>query len=73
MARSTRALLLAAVLAATIVAPGFGARQEETLASLPDATSPAKDAFSEVWVLWDDRAFLVWRDGQAVSRCPASA
>jgi hypothetical protein len=45
--------------------PSFGARYEETIASFPQSTAPAKDAFSEVWVLWNDRAYAVWRDGAA--------
>ena len=44
--------------------PSFGARQEETVASFPDSTAPAKDAFTEVWVLWNNRAHLVWQAGQ---------
>lgn len=44
--------------------PSFGARQEETLASFPDSTASAKDAFSEVWVLWNNRAYPVWNAGQ---------
>jgi len=44
--------------------PSFGARQEETMASFPDSTAPAKDAFSEVWVLWNNRAYPVWNAGQ---------
>jgi hypothetical protein len=46
--------------------PSFGARQEETLASFSDSTAPAKDAFSEVWVLWNNRAYPVWNAGQRV-------
>ena len=44
--------------------PSFGAHQEETIASFPDSTAVAKDAFSEVWVLWNNRAYAVWAAGE---------
>lgn len=42
----------------------FGARHDEILRSLGEATAPAKDKFKEVCVLWKGRAYTVWRDGK---------
>ena len=42
----------------------YGIRQREIEASFPSATAPAKDAFSEVWVFWKERAYCVWKDGR---------
>jgi len=42
----------------------FGTHHSETVASFSDATAPAKDAFREIWVLWKDRAYAVWKDGR---------
>jgi hypothetical protein len=46
--------------------PSYGARQQETIESFRPSTAPAKDVFSEVWVLWNSRAYPVWRNGRAV-------
>lgn len=46
--------------------PSYGARQQETIESFPASTAPAKDVFSEVWVLWNGRAYPVWRNSRAV-------
>jgi hypothetical protein len=37
----------------------YGWRRKEIEAVMHEATSPAKDAFREVWVLWDGRLLLV--------------
>ena len=49
----------------------FGISQAEIEASFKDATRSAKDAFSEVWVLWKERAYPIWKDGRPVfsARC----
>lgn len=47
--------------------PSFGARQAETVGSFAECTAPAKDAFTEIWVLWNDRAYPVWRHGLQAS------
>ena len=44
----------------------FGIRQKETEECMIDATSPAKNTFSEVWVLWKDKAYQLWVDGNPV-------
>lgn len=44
----------------------YGIRQKEVEESLPEATAPAKDAFTEVWVLWKDRAYAIWRNGSRI-------
>jgi hypothetical protein len=38
----------------------YGWKRKEIEAAMHEATSPAKDAFREVWVLWDGRLYLVW-------------
>jgi hypothetical protein len=35
----------------------------ETDEGLHDATSEARDKFIQVWVLWDNRCYLLWDDG----------
>lgn len=45
----------------------FGTRHQEIVKSFPEATAPAKDAFTEVWVLWKARVYPVWRDGRTAS------
>ena len=52
--------------AALLVYPNiseYGIRQREIEASLRNATAPAKNAFTAVWVLWKDRAYHVWQNG----------
>lgn len=44
----------------------YGIRQKEIEAAMRPATACAKDAFLEVWVLWEGGAYLVWRLGEAV-------
>lgn len=41
----------------------YGIRHREIEASLPNATAPAKHAFTSVWVLWKNRAYHVWQNG----------
>jgi len=41
----------------------FGARHEETIKIFPDATLSAKDSFSEVWVLWKNQCYPIWKNG----------
>ena len=41
----------------------YGIRQREIEASLRNATAPAKNAFTAVWVLWKDRAYHTWQNG----------
>ncbi len=43
----------------------FGARHAEIEKSFLAATAIAKNAFSEVWVLWKARLYRTWRDGEA--------
>ena len=50
--------------------PSFGARQLETIESFPRCTASAKDAFREIWVLWKDRAYVVWQDGREAIQGP---
>jgi len=38
----------------------YGWRRKEIEAVMHEATSPAKDAFREVLVLWDGRLYLLW-------------
>jgi hypothetical protein len=40
---------------------------EAIVAGMASATAGAKDAFCEVWVLFDGAFYLVWRDGQQQS------
>ena len=47
--------------------PSFGARQQETIESFPVSTAPARNVFSEVWVLWNGRVYPVWRNGHRVA------
>lgn len=44
----------------------YGIRQNEIEASFQNATAKGKDAFTEIWILWKDRAYQVWRHGQPV-------
>lgn len=44
--------------------PSFGASQEETVESFASSTSPAKDVFREVCILWNDRTYPVWLHGE---------
>lgn len=41
----------------------LGYRQKEIEAAMPEATAVAKDAFSQVWVLWTNHLYLLWNDG----------
>lgn len=41
----------------------YGIRLRQIEACFADATSPAKDSFDQIWVLWKDHAYLVWKDG----------
>jgi len=43
----------------------FGARHAEVEQSLLPATRIAKDAFTEVWVLWETQLYQTWRAGKA--------
>jgi hypothetical protein len=49
----------------------YGIRQKEVEGCFESATAAAKDAFDAVWVLWKERAYLVWRGGD-VSRADTS-
>ncbi|HEV7267709.1 MAG TPA: hypothetical protein VGN83_22810 [Falsiroseomonas sp.] len=45
--------------------PGFSSLSEDEIeALLATATEPARDAFAEVWVLWEKDAFQVWQAGR---------
>ena len=41
----------------------YGVRHRESIAKFPVATSVAKEAFREIWVLWKDETHLVWGQG----------
>ena len=41
----------------------YGARRAEIEGCFIGATAPAKNAFTEVWVLWGARLYRTWRDG----------
>ena len=41
----------------------YGVRQKEIEAAMAESTSPAKDAFHEVWVLWKTQLYLLWNEG----------
>lgn len=41
-----------------------GIRQKEIEDCFASATSAAKEGFDSVWVLWKDRAYLVWKGGE---------
>ena len=43
----------------------YGIRQTEVGSSFLSATSAVKDSFDAVWVLWKERAYLVWKSGKA--------
>ena len=43
----------------------FGVRHAEIERSFSAATASAKDAFTEVWILWKARLYRIWRDGLA--------
>lgn len=43
---------------------GFKAREVE--AAMQPCTAAAKDAFREVWVLWQNAAYPLWRNGKAL-------
>ena len=43
----------------------YGFRHREVANTFVPATSPAKDAFSEVWILWNDHGYLCWKNGEA--------
>ena len=45
----------------------FGTRHKEIEECFPWATAPAKDAFTEVWILWKGRIYRVWRDGRVAT------
>lgn len=42
----------------------YGWKRKEIEAVMHEATSPAKDAFREVWVLWDGRVYSVWNKSE---------
>lgn len=42
----------------------YGIRQKEIEAAMAASTASAKDAFSQVWVLWKRRMYLVWNDAE---------
>jgi hypothetical protein len=48
-----------------------GVRQQEVEQCFLAATAPAKDSFETVWVLWKDRAYLIWLGDQP--HCPVAA
>lgn len=41
----------------------FGIRQHEIEVSFKDSTAVVKDVFSEIWILWKERLYCVWRGG----------
>jgi len=43
----------------------YGIRQKEVEKCLVSATEVVKDSFDTVWVLWKNRAHLVWKGGEA--------
>lgn len=45
----------------------FGLGETEIVADFHNATAPAKDKFTEVWVLWGARHYLLWQDGKQSS------
>jgi hypothetical protein len=44
----------------------FGQALDSIAAILHSSTATAKDAFEEVWLLWRDDAYLLWRRGERV-------
>lgn len=44
----------------------YGFMSREIEAAMQPCTAPAKDAFREVWVLWQKIAYPLWRQGEAV-------
>ncbi len=42
----------------------YGTMRDEIVAAIVPGTEPAKDNFKEIWVLWDSRAYLAWRNGK---------
>jgi hypothetical protein len=44
----------------------FGTRHREIVESFATATSPAKDSFTEIWILWKARIYPVWQNGSIV-------
>ena len=46
----------------------YGIRQTQIESCFPVETEVAKDAFSEVWVLWKDCAYLTWENGKAATQ-----
>jgi len=43
----------------------YGTGQKETESRMIKATTPAKDAFAEIWVYWDERAYCLWVNGKS--------
>lgn len=41
----------------------YDIRHNEIEAAMPDSTVSAREAFSQVWVLWKQRLYLVWSHG----------
>jgi hypothetical protein len=41
----------------------FGIRHAQVINSFADATKIAAEKFNEVWVLWKEKGYLVWKDG----------
>jgi hypothetical protein len=49
----------------------YGTMQKKIEGAMADATTVAKDAFSQVWVLWKSQLYLVWNNGErATLRLP---
>jgi len=42
----------------------FGIRHKEIEEGMADATEPASGAFEEVWILWKEQAYRLWKDGK---------
>lgn len=42
----------------------YGIRQKEIESCFPSATEAVKNSFDAVWVLWKERTYLVWKDGE---------
>jgi hypothetical protein len=42
----------------------YGIRHKEVEACFPLATSIVKNCFQEVWILWNNFAYPVWKDGR---------
>jgi antitoxin StbD len=47
----------------------FGIRHAQVVSGFAAATEAAANKFEEVWVLWNEKGYLVWKDGTCQIQC----